>query len=98
MYSAMKPATPARKKPSRQPQASIAASDSIAVSAVATSDAVSRPAPVDICWNEPKKPRRWTGADSIRNVAALLASPPAPKPCASRASRTRAGARTPIVP
>jgi hypothetical protein len=80
-----------------QPQACIAASVSVDVSTKPMNDAMSAPAPTDTCCHEPAKARRRGAADSTRNDEDEPNSPPAEKPCTSRASSRISGAARPIV-
>ena len=75
----------------------IAASLSDDVSTKPISDAMSTPAPTDTCCQEPAKARRRGAADSTRNEEEEPNSPPAEKPCTSRASNRTSGAATPIA-
>ena len=60
-------------------------------------DAMSAPAPTETCCHEPANARRRGAADSTRNEEEEPNSPPAEKPCTSRASNRTSGAATPIA-
>ena len=81
----------------RQPQLCIAASLSVEVSTKPISDAMSAPAPTETCCQEPANARRRGAADSTRNEEEEPNSPPAEKPCTSRASSRISGAAMPIA-
>jgi hypothetical protein len=81
----------------RQPQAPIASSDSDEVSTKLMNAAIRVPSPTDTCCQEPANARRPGAEDSTRNAEDEANSPPAEKPCTSRASSRMIGAATPIA-
>ncbi len=73
----------------------MSSADSVAVSAVTTTEPSSSPDAVLAGTTLVKVPRRFRGAYSNRNAEAPAYSPAAEKPCTSRTTSSRIGASTP---
>src|SRR5712692_3339016 len=81
----------------RQPQLSTSAAESRVLVSAATPEPSSRPAATLLCWKLPINPRRSAGAHSTMNAVEPPHSPPAEKPCSSRANTMSAAAATPML-
>ena len=81
----------------RQPHASNASAGMIAASAAPTPEPSNKPTTAPTLAKPPMKPRRPSGARSIKNTIELGYSPPSESPCIMRRSVSAMGANTPMV-
>ena len=91
------PSRPPTRNGTRQPQSLIWSGVNTVFSKAAKAEPSSRPATTLICWKLPNRPRRPLGAHSTMNEVEPPHSPPAEKPCISRATSNSNGAKKPML-